>query len=281
VADEAAAVAVARRYLSFFHGRAGPWSAADQEPLRRVVPENRVRIYDIRAAIETLADSGSVLELRRSFGAGMITALARVEGHPVGIVANNPSHLGGAIDADGADKAARFLQLCDAHDIPVLFLCDTPGIMVGPEAEQTALVRHVNRLFVTGANLTVPFFTIIVRKAYGLGAQAMAGGSFKAPVFTVAWPTGELGGMGLEGAVTLGFRRELEAIEDPTARQALFDELVARLYENGKALSTSTFFEIDDVIDPADSRRWIVNAIDSSPGPAPRSGKKRPNIDTW
>ncbi len=281
VADEAEAVAVARRYLSYFGGPADEWSCADQRTLRHVVPENRVRAYDIRAVIDGLADTDSVLELRRAFGAGMVTALARIEGRPLGIVANNPSHLGGAIDADGADKAARFLQLCDAHDLPVLFLCDTPGIMVGPDAEQTALVRHVSRLFVTAASMTVPFFTIVVRKGYGLGAQTMAGGSFKSPLFTVAWPTAEFGGMGLEGAVRLGFRRELDAIDDPAERDRRFDELVALAYERGKGLSTATYFEIDDVIDPADSRRWIVTAIESSPPPTPRTGKKRPCIDTW
>jgi acetyl-CoA carboxylase carboxyltransferase component len=211
----------------------------------------------------------------------MVTALARVEGRPIGIVANNPVHLAGAIDADGADKAARFLQLCDAHDVPVVFLCDTPGIMVGPDVEQTALVRHVSRLFVTGANLSVPFATIILRKAYGLGAQAMAGGSFKAPLFTVAWPTGELGGMGLEGAVRLGYRKELEAVADPDEREQLFQEMVARMYEHGKAINAASYFEIDDVIDPADSRRWITTALAAAPAPRPRAGKRRPNIDTW
>jgi acetyl-CoA carboxylase carboxyltransferase component len=173
------------------------------------------------------------------------------------------------------------MQLCDAYDLPILFLCDTPGIMVGPEAEKTALVRHVSRMFVTSGSLTVPFFTIILRKGYGLGAQTMAGGSFKSPIFTVSWPTGEFGGMGLEGAVRLGYRKELEAIEDPVERDAAFEEMVARMYEHGKALNTATYFEIDDVIDPADSRRWITTALDAAPPPRPREGKKRPNIDTW
>jgi acetyl-CoA carboxylase carboxyltransferase component len=199
----------------------------------------------------------------------------------VGLIANNPLHLAGAIDADGADKAARFMQLCDAFDVPIVFLCDTPGIMVGPEAEQTALVRHVSRLFVTGANLTVPTGTIILRKGYGLGAQAMAGGSFKAPLFCVAWPTGELGGMGLEGAVRLGFRKELEAIEDPAERDSAFAEMVERMYAHGQAVNAASHFEIDDVIDPADSRRWITTALETSPAPERRTGKKRPNIDTW
>jgi acetyl-CoA carboxylase carboxyltransferase component len=280
VADEAEAVDVARRYLSYFQGPTDAWEAPDDEVARNVIPENRLRVYDVRAAVEAIADVGSVLELRAGFGLGMVTALARVEGRPLGVVANNPTHLAGAIDADGADKAARFLQLCDAFDLPVLFLCDTPGIMVGPDAEATALVRHASRLFVTGANLTVPTGTIILRKGYGLGAQAMAGGSFKAPLFCVAWPTGELGGMGLEGAVRLGYRKELEAIEDPVERQRTFEEMVERMYQHGKAVNAASHFEIDDVIDPADSRRWITSAFGSAPVPR-REGKKRPNIDTW
>ena len=281
VEDEAEAVAVAKKYLSYFRGRSEAWDCDDQRLLRTVVPENRLRTYDVRRAIEVMADTDSVLELRRDFGAGMITALVRIEGRPLGIVANNPVHLGGAIDADGADKAARFLQLCDAHDLPVLFLCDTPGIMVGPEVEKTALVRHVSRLFVIGASMTVPFFTIILRKGYGLGAQTMAGGSFKAPLFCVSWPTGEFGGMGLEGAVKLGYRKELEAVDDPDERERLFQEMVDRMYEHGKALNASTYFEFDDVIDPADSRRWVTTALDAAPPPTPRTGKKRPCIDTW
>ena len=282
VEDEAEGVAVAKRYLSYFQGSLRDWECDDPRRLRGLVPENRLRVYDVRRVVDTLADTGSVLELRRGFGPGMITALARVEGRPIGIVANDPTHLAGAIDAPGADKAARFLQLCDAFDVPVLFLCDTPGIMVGPEAEKTALVRHASRLFVVGASLTVPFFTIVLRKGYGLGAQAMAGGSFKAGLFTVAWPTGEFGGMGLEGAVKLGYRKELAAEEDPAKRKALFDEMVARMYEHGKALNTASYFEIDDVIDPADSRRWIVSALRTHPEPDPRGRRrKRPCIDTW
>ena len=252
---------MAKQYLSYFQGPVDEWDQPDQELLRNVIPENRLRIYDVRRVIDTMADTGSVLELRRSFGAGMVTAFARIEGRPIGVIANNPTHLGGAIDADAADKAARFMQLCDAFDVPILFLCDTPGFMVGPEVEKTALVRHVSRMFVTGASLTVPFFTIVLRKGYGLGAQSMAGGSFKAPIFTVAWPTGEFGGMGLEGAVRLGYRKELEAADGDEAREALFNEMVARMYEQGKAVNTASYFEIDDVIDPADSRRWISSAL--------------------
>ena len=281
VADEAEAVAVAKQYLSYFQGPLDHWACADQRRLRDVIPENRLRIYDVRTVIETLADEGSVLELRRHFGHGMVTALARIEGRPLGIIANNPTHLAGAIDREGADKASRFMQLCDAFDVPILFLCDTPGIMVGPESEKTALVRHASRMFVVGASVTVPFFTIVLRKGYGLGAQAMAGGSFKAPFFTVSWPTGEFGGMGLEGAVKLGYRKELEAETDPERRLALYQEMVDRMYQHGKAVNMASHLEIDDVIDPMESRTWIMRALRSAPPPAPRTGKKRSCIDTW
>jgi acetyl-CoA carboxylase carboxyltransferase component len=285
VDDEAEAVAVAKRYLSYFAEPGGApcagWQAADQAALRDLVPENRRRVYDVRAVITGLADAGSVLELRAGFAPGMLTALVMVEGRPLGIVANNPGHLAGAIDAEGADKAARFLQLCDAFDVPLLFLCDTPGIMVGPEAEETGLVRHASRLFVVGASLTVPFGTIILRKGYGLGAQAMAGGSFKAPLFCVAWPTGEVGGMGLEGAVRLGYRNELAAIDDPDEREAAFQAMVEAAYEHGKALNSASHFEIDDVIDPAESRRWITAMLTGPDRPPRPVGKKRPVVDTW
>jgi len=281
VENEAEAVQIARKYLSYFQGSIDNWNCVDQRLLRGIIPENRLRIYDVRKVIETLADTGSVLEIRRHFGLGMVTALIRIEGRPLGVIANNPTYLAGAIESNGADKAARFMQLCDAYDIPILFLCDTPGIMVGPEIEKTGLVRHASRMFVVGASLTVPFFTIVLRKGYGLGAQAMAGGSFKAPLFTVAWPTGEFGGMGLEGAVKLGYRKELAAVDDPEKRKALFDEMVDRMYKHGKAVNTASTFEIDDVIDPLESRKWIMAALQSSPPPSPRTGKKRPCIDTW
>ena len=267
VENEEEAVAVARQYLSYFQGRTESWEAPDQRLLRRIVPENRLRVYDIREVIHTLADTGSVLELRPEFGLGMVTALVRIEGRPVGILANNPEFLSGAIDSDGSDKGARFLQLCDAFDIPILVLCDTPGMMVGPEIERTALVRHCCRLFVVGANISVPSLTIVLRKAYGLGAQAMAGGDLKEPFFTVAWPTAEFGGMGLEGQVKLGFRNELAAIEDPEERRARYEELVAAAYERGSALTAGASFAVDDVIDPADSRRWIARTLDSVPPP--------------
>ncbi|MFC7304529.1 carboxyl transferase domain-containing protein [Streptomyces monticola] len=280
-ADEADAVRLARRYLSYFQGEQGSWEAPDERLLRHVVPENRRRVYDIRAAVTGLADHDSVLELRRGFGTGVVTALVRVEGRPLGLLANNPAHLGGALDRDAADKAARFLQLCDAFGLPVLSLCDTPGFMVGPDAERTATVRHFARLFVAGANLNVPVIGLILRKAYGLGAMAMLGGSTRAPLATAAWPSGELGGMGLEGAVRLGYRKELAALTDPEERERAFQERVAELYEHGKAVNAAAALEIDAVIDPADSRRWILAALDGWRAEPRGEGPRRGFVDTW
>ncbi len=279
VADEAEAVEVAKKYLSFFQGTIKDWTAAEQKLLRHVIPENRLRVYESRKVIETLADTQSVLELRSGFAPGMITALVRIEGNPFGLIANNPIHLAGAIDAACADKAARFLQLCDAFNLPVISLCDTPGFMVGPEAEKTALVRRVSRMFNVGATMSVPIFTIVLRKGYGLGAQAMAGGSFHAPFFIVSWPTGEFGGMGLEGAVRLGYRKELEAAPNPEEREKMFREMVAQSYVRGKAINMAAHLEIDDVIDPADTRRWIMRALRSLP--TERPAKRRTFVDTW
>jgi acetyl/propionyl-CoA carboxylase alpha subunit len=282
VDDEPAAIDVAKKYLAYFQGTVSEWDCADQQLLRAAIPENRLRVYDVRDVVRTLADTNSVLELRPHFGRGMVTALARVEGNPLGIIASNPLHLGGAIDADGADKAARFMQLCDAFSLPLLFLCDTPGIMVGPDSEKTGLVRHSARLFVNAAALGVPFFTIVLRKGYGLGAQAMAGGSFHAGAFTISWPTGEFGAMGLEGAIRLGYRKELERVEDPIERKALFERMVAAAYEDGKAINTASYLELDDVIDPADSRRWIRNGLQLADlARDEERPRRRRFIDTW
>ena len=278
--SDAKAVDTARQYLGYFQGDLAHWDAVDQRHLRHRIPENRVRIYDIRALINELADQGTVLELREAFAPAMITAMVRIEGKPFGLIANNPAVLGGAINASAADKAARFMQLCAAFGIPIVSLCDTPGFMVGPEAEKEATVRHVSRLFVTASSLRVPVFTIVLRKGYGLGAQAMAGGNLHAPVFTAAWPTGEFGAMGLEGAVRLGYAEELAAVEDPTERQALFDQMVARAYEEGKALNTASYLEVDAVIDPADTRHWILQGLVSC-GESARTPSRPGFVDTW
>lgn len=277
VDDEARAVAAARQYLSYFQGRVAEWSAPDPQALRHVLPENRVRSYDMRDVLHGVADEGSLLELRAGFGIGVFTALARIDGRPVGLLASNPAHLGGAIDADAADKAARFLQLCNTHGLPIVSLIDTPGFMVGPDIEAQAQVRHVSRMFVQAAHLRVPVFAVVLRKGYGLGAMAMAAGGFHAPVFTAAWPSGEFGGMGLEGAVRLGYRKELEAVPEGPAREALFQQLVAQQYERGQATNMASALEIDAVIDPADTRRWLSLGLASAKvGPV----GSRP-VDTW
>lgn len=281
VRDEAEATRVARQYLSYFQGAMPDWRSPDQRELRHLIPENRLRAYDIRPVIHGLADEGSVLELRRSFAPGLITALVRIEGRPFGLIANNPQVLGGAIDSQGGDKAARFMQLCNAFGLPMLSLCDTPGFMVGPEAEKSGSVRHLARMFVNAANLTVPFFTVVLRKGYGLGAQAMAAGSFHGSFFTVAWPSGEFGPMGLEGAVQLVFGKQLAAIEDPEKQAETFRQLVAKAYEQGKALNTASFLEVDDVIDPADTRRWLIRGLASAGGSGSRERAGERFIDTW
>jgi acetyl/propionyl-CoA carboxylase alpha subunit len=281
VKDDVELVETAKKYLSYFQGPIDHWEAHDQRKMRFLVPENRVRMYDMRHVIETLADEGSVLEIRKDFGLGIITALVRIEGRPLGLIANNPHHLAGAIHSDGADKGARFLQLCDAFDLPVISLMDCPGIMVGPDHERTALVRHAARMFNTGANLSVPIFGVIVRKAYGLGVQAMCGASSLLPIFTVAWPTAEFAGMNIEGSVKLGYRNDLAAINDTQERLKKYESMVKAAYERARAVNSAVFFGIDDVIDPADTRAWIVRGLKSLPPKPPRSEKKRPYIDTW
>ncbi|MGM0449413.1 MAG: carboxyl transferase domain-containing protein [Pseudomonadota bacterium] len=280
VADEAEAVSEARRYLGYFQGAVADWREPDQRRLRQRIPENRVRVYDIRALIQDFADEGSVFEIRERFAPSMITALIRIQGKPFGLIANNPAVLGGAIDAAAGDKAARFMQLCNAFGLPMVSLCDTPGFMVGPEAEREGSVRHVSRMFVASAHRRVPLFTLVLRKGYGLGAQAMAGGHLHSPVFTAAWPTGEFGAMGLEGAVRLGYAEELAAVEDPEEREALFRRMVDQAHEQGKALNTASFMEIDAVIDPADSRQWIIDGLNSV-GSEWRQSSAPGYLDTW
>jgi acetyl-CoA carboxylase carboxyltransferase component len=280
VADDAEAVAVAKKYLSYFQGAISQWEAADQRLLRSMIPEQRRYVYDVRAVIKTIADTDSFLELRPKFGPEMITGLMRIEGKPFGVIANNCQHQAGAIEAEGADKAARLMQLCNAHGLPMVSLVDTPGFMVGPEIEHRAQVRHICRMFVVGSHLSVPFFTVFLRRGYGLGAQAMAKGGFHEPFFAVAWPTGEFGGMGLEGFVRAGFRKELEAVKDPQEREALYEKLLASLYERGKAINMASYLEIDAVIDPADTRRWIMEGLKAVPAErTERTGHDF--VDTW
>ena len=265
VNDDVEMVAVARQYLSYFQGATSQWEAADQRILRHLIPENRRRVYDVRVVIKALADKDSFLEMRPEFGPGMITGLLRIEGRPFGVIANDCRHMAGAIEAEDADKAARMMQLCEAHGLPMLSLLDTPGFMVGPEVEKRAHVRHACRMFVVGSHMTVPYFTLVLRRGYGLGAMAMAKGGFHESFFTASWPTGEFGGMGLEGAIKAGFKKELEAIEDPQEREDLYNKLVAEAYARGKAINVASYLEIDAVIDPADTRKWIMQGLRSVP----------------
>jgi acetyl-CoA carboxylase carboxyltransferase component len=280
VEDEAEAVAAAGKYLSYFQGNIEEWDAADQNRLRDLVPQNRRRTYDVRTIIRTLADRNSFLELRSGFGLGIISGLIRIEGIPCGVIANNCQHMAGAIEPDDADKAARFMQLCNAHGLPILSLIDTPGFMVGPEVEQQAQVRHVCRMFISGSHLVVPFFSIVLRRGYGLGAMAMSRGGFHDAFFTASWPTGEFGGMGIEGSVKAGFKKELAAISDPVERENFFNTMVAEKFDKGKAINMAAYMEIDTVIDPADSRKWMVRGLCALP-PQPQKKPYLPMIDSW
>ncbi len=259
--NETEAIETAKKYLSYFQGKTTGWEAADQHDLRHIVPENRKQVFDVRKLIKILADKDSFLELKTEFGKSIITALIRVAGHPVGLIANDAAETGGAITSESAIKTAEFLQRCNHFNLPVLSLVDTPGIMVGPDAEKTGTVKHAAKLFTAGARLNVPLMAIVLRRGYGLGAMAMTGGSFHATDFIVSWPTGEFGAMGLEGAVKLGYRKELEATANPAERKALYEKLLAEAYRRGEAMNMAAFLEIDDVIDPAESRSWIISIL--------------------
>lgn len=277
VEDEAQAVAVARQCLALFQGNTAAVDPPGTSSLRDVLPESRLRSYDSRPVVLGIADPGSVVWLREGFGQAVHTAFGRLGGRAVGFVASNPQHLGGAVDADAADKLARFMQLCDARGLPLVSLIDTPGFMVGPDVEARAQVRHVSRLFVIAAALRVPYFSVVLRKAFGLGAMGLSGGGFHAPAFTVAWPSAEFGAMGLEGAVRLGYRKELEALPEGPERQALFDELLARQVAQGAAIPMATTLEIDAVIDPAETRDWLLRGL---AGARVREGAAR-YVDAW
>ncbi|MGE2717955.1 acyl-CoA carboxylase subunit beta [Mycolicibacterium litorale] len=280
VDDEVQAVAAARNLIGYFQGAIAPGRCPDQTALRAAVPERARRAYDVAPIIRTLADEGSAVFLRERFAKEMVTALIRIEGRPVGVLANDTRHMAGSITAAASDKAARFLQLCDAFDIPVLSLIDCPGYMVGPAAEAEALVRRGSRLLVAGAALRVPLIAVVLRRGYGLGAQAMSGGGLHEPLLTVAWPGAHLGPMGLEGAVRLGMRKELDAITDAAAREEAVRRATAAAQDNAKALNAAAVFEIDDVIDPAETR-GVIAATLAAAYAAPREPRPRRFVDTW
>jgi len=281
--DEADATMLAKKLLGYFQGSIKTHKCEDQRKLRHIIPEDRKRAYDMREAIEMIADTGSFLELRRAYGKGMITGFMRIEGRPFGLIANNPAHLGGAIDAEAAEKAGRFVQLCDGFDLPIVSFCDTPGFMVGPEHEKFGTVRRASSMLVAGASISVPVFMVVLRKGYGLGAQAMGMGSLHVPQMTLAWPTGEFGPMGLEGAVRLGYSKEIASVggEGTTKGDALFNKLLDAMIANGKALNAAMYHEIDAVIDPMDTRSYLTRALKTLPVGKKHGGGKRPFIPTW
>jgi acetyl-CoA carboxylase carboxyltransferase component len=275
VADETAAVEAAKHLLNLLtqpqpqmdhkvsaHELSVGASAYERDAmLRAAVPENRLRVYDTWPIVQALADANSVVALKTAYGVGIHTALARIGGQACGIMANNPLHLGGAIDAEAAHKAAEFMQLCARFHWPLISLIDTPGFMVGPEAETQGQVKFASQMFIAAAHYlqtaAVPFVAVVLRKGYGLGAMAMAAGGFHAPLCTVAWPSAEFGAMGLEGAVRLGYRKELQACASESEREALFQQLLTEQIEKGNAINMAQTLELDAVIDPADTRAWI------------------------
>ena len=281
--DEAHATTMTKQVLGYFQGALKIHDCEDQRKLRHVIPEDRKRAYDMRTAIEMIADTGSFMELRQAYGAGMITGFMRIEGRPFGLIANNPAHLGGAIDAEAAEKAGRFVRLCDGFDLPIVSFCDTPGFMVGPEHEKFGTVRRASSMLVAGASISVPVFMVVLRKGYGLGAQAMGMGSLHVPQLTIAWPTGEFGPMGLEGAVRLGYSKEIAAAggEGTKEGDAIFNKLLDAMIANGKALNVAMYHEIDAVIDPKDTRHYLLRALKSLPVGKKHGGGKRPFIPTW
>jgi acetyl-CoA carboxylase carboxyltransferase component len=278
VADEVEAVDTTRRLLGLYQGAVKDAGALDQSSLRDAIPAGRHAVFDPRIIVRTLADLDSTIELRAEFGPGVVTMLARLAGFPVAIAATNPRHLGGALDLAGCDKLARFMQLADAAGWPLITLIDTPGFMVGPASEATGMLRHAGRVFVTAASLRVPVVSVVLRRGFGLGAMAFAAGQFHAPVATAAWPAAEFGAMGLEGAVRLGFRKELEAAAEHE-RDALFDRLLTQSRERGRALNMASHLEIDDVIDPAETRDWLIRVLATARRePLP---PRRHFVDTW
>lgn len=281
VEDEREAVAATKQLLGCFQGELAGGEAADQSTLREAVPERERRAYDVRPIVSTLCDLGTAIFLRERFAPEMVTALGRIAGRPIGVIANNTTHMAGAITSAAADKAARFLQLCDAFDFPVVSLIDTPGIMVGPKAEATGLVRHASRLMIASASMRVPMVAVILRRAYGLGAQAMAAGSMHEPLLTLAWPSAHLGPMGLEGAVRLALRKELEQIEEEQERERRVQELTAAAQDNAKALNAASLFEIDDVIDPAQTRTAIAAGLAAAAARSRRPRRRPRFVDSW
>jgi acetyl-CoA carboxylase carboxyltransferase component len=259
--NEDNAVALAKFCLGFFQGPVKHWQSPPKSDLSSVLPADRRYTYAVMDIINGIVDLSSFIQIGAQYGTALVSGLARLNGRPIGVIANNCKVLGGAIDIDAANKLNRFLALCNQFAIPIVSLVDTPGFMVGPEHERQGAVRQLSQVFTTGAQLSVRFVAVVVRKCYGLGAQAMLAGSTRNPDYTISWPSGEFGAMGLEGAIKLGFKKELENIKDPVERQAMFDQLVAQQYQRGKAIEVASVLELDAVIHAKDTRETLLAAL--------------------
>ncbi|TWH01177.1 propionyl-CoA carboxylase beta chain [Mesorhizobium sp. J18] len=265
--DDEAALAAIRRYLSYFPSNAeqAPPLLDSEDPVDRreeslltIVPENIRRAYDMRKIMTAIADEGSIFEIKPTFAKSLYTGFCRMGGRPVGIVANQPMHLGGTLTAAACEKGAHFISLCDAFGIPLLYLIDVPGFMVGPTAERSGLARRGGRLLFELGQATVPRMSVVIRKGYGLAYIAMAGGrSFDADL-CVAWPTAEICAMSVEGAVDVAYRKAIAAAADPNAHR---DALIERFRSQLGSLRAVEAYGVDDIIDPRDTRKAIITAL--------------------
>ena len=271
MADDEECIARIKQYLSFFpshceerppvRGCSDPVDRMDDE-LLDVLPESNRKPYDMYDVIRRVVDDGEWLDLKPQFAKTIITCLARMGGRPVGIVANQPRQLGGILDNDSADKAARFVNLCNAFGIPLVFLMDVPGFMVGTKVEEAGIIRHGAKMLYAVANATVPKVTVVLRKAYGAGYYVMNGRAYE-PDLIVAWPSAEISVMGAEGAVEIVFRKQVEEAEDPAAKKAELIEAYRKIIDVYIAARNDM---VDDVIDPRETRPTIIRALEMAEG---------------
>jgi acetyl-CoA carboxylase carboxyltransferase component len=283
VPDDAACIGAVREFLSFLPSncQGDPPRVTSDDPvdriapeLRDVIPERRSRGYDVMKIIRPIVDHEHVLELQGCYARNIVTALARLDGQPVGIVANQPKFLGGVIDSAACQKAVRFIEMCDAFGVPIISLIDVPGVMIGPQAERDRLVKHSAKPLIAFAHATVPVITVVLRKAYGAGLLAM-GGSRSGVDGALIWPTAEMSAMQIEGAVDIVFRREVAAAEDPAAKR---EELIRHFYAKSTPLRAASGFGIDDVIDPAQTRGKLIAMLRFNQG---RRHKSLPPKHRW
>jgi acetyl-CoA carboxylase carboxyltransferase component len=269
VEDDAACIASVREFLSFLpsnNGEAAPRRPTEDprdrriEDMLKLVPGNPRSAYDMRKVVKRLADEGRVFEIKPTFARNIVTALVRFNGRPAGVVASQPMFKGGALDIDASDKAARFIWLCDAFNVPLVFLQDVPGFIVGTEVEKQGIIRHGAKMLFAVSEATVPKVTVVLRKAYGAGYYVMCGRGYQ-PDTLVAWPSAEISVMGPEGAVDIIFNKQVAAASDPAAARAEFIKTVRATIDPYVAASWAF---VDDIIDPADTRTVIIDALEAA-----------------